>query len=241
MAELGIGKLVALGGAFLLGSMVPVAWLTASGGLPKAEFDEISARRINIVEPDGQYRLVLANSKRFPGLFMEGKEYKHHSRDHGGMLFFNDEGDEVGGLTFGSNTAGDNRRASGHLMFDQYKQDQTVGILYNEANGNRTAGLRVWDRPDWSIKPLMEMSDRAANAPTQAEKDGVRAEMMAFAKAKGGMGAERFFAGKTSEDAIVRLADKEGRTRLLLKVAADGAPSIEFLDEGGKVVKRITQ
>src|SRR3546814_4078726 len=89
---------------------------------------------------------------------MGGKEYKHHSRDTGGMLFFNDEGDEVGGLTFDSKSVGDARRASASLMFDQYKQDQTVGIQYAEANGERMAGLRVWDRPDWSIKPLMEMS-----------------------------------------------------------------------------------
>ena len=58
---------------------------------------------------------------------------------------------------------GDNRRARGSLMFDQYTPDQTVGIQYSEANGRRMAGLRVWDRPDWSIKPLMEM---LAGVPT---------------------------------------------------------------------------
>jgi len=211
----------------------------ADGGAPNGVFDELSVRRLNVVEPNGRYRLVLANSERFPGLFMEGKEYKHHSRDGGGMLFFNDEGDEVGGLTFGSKTVGDNRRASGSLMFDQYKQDQTVGIQYSEANGMRTAGLRVWDRPDWSIKPLMEMSARAAAAPDDAGRNRIREEMRAYAMSNGGAGAERVFAGKTSDDAIVRLADKGGRPRLLLRVGGDGTPRIEFLDASGKVVKRI--
>lgn len=234
-------RLALIGAGFLAGAMVPAAWVMADGGPAKTSFDEISVKRLNIVEPDGKYRLVLANSQRFPGLFMEGKEYKHHSRGGGGMLFFNDEGDEVGGLSYGSSTVGDKRAASGSLMFDQYKQDQTVGIQYSEGNGRRTAGLRVWDRPDWSIKPLMEMSDAAARATTEAEKQKIRGEMQAFAASKGGMGQERLFAGKTQEDAIVRLADRNGKPRLLLKVGADGAPSIEFLDESGKVVKRITQ
>src|SRR3546814_13361431 len=91
----------------MMGAAAPTALVMADSGPPKGVFDEISVKRINIVEPDGKYRLVLSNSERFPGLFMEGKEYKHHSRDGGGMLFFNDEGDEVGGLTFGSKTVGD--------------------------------------------------------------------------------------------------------------------------------------
>ena len=241
MVELRGGRLALVVVAFMAGAAAPTAWVMADSGPPKGVFDEISVKRINIVEPNGKYRLVLANSERFPGLFMEGKEYKHHSRDGGGMLFFNDEGDEVGGLTFGSKTVGDDRRASGSLMFDQYKQDQTVGIQYSEANGNRTAGLRIWDRPDWSIKPLMEMSAQAAAAPDEAGKNRIREEMRAYAMANGGAGAERFFAGKALEDTIVRLADKSGRPRLLLKVDAKGEPSIEFLDDMGKVVKRITQ
>lgn len=87
----------------------------------------------------------------------------------------------------------------------------------------------------------MEMSARAAIASDEAEKNRIREEMRAFAAANGGGGAERFFAGKTLEDAIVRLADKTGKPRLLLKVDARGNPSIEFLDTAGKVVKRITQ
>jgi hypothetical protein len=234
-------RVALIAAGFLAGAALPAAWVLASSGPEKVEFDEISVKRLNIVEPGGKYRLVLANSERFPGLFMEGKEYKHHSRAGGGMLFFNDEGDEVGGLTYGSNSAGGQRSANAGLMFDQYKQDQTVGLQYSESGGRRTAGLRVWDRPDYSIKPLMEMSDRAAHAATDAEKQKIRGEMQAFANANGGGGAERVFAGKTVDDAIVRLADKSGKPRLLLKVGADGMPSIEFLDPQGKVVKRITQ
>lgn len=223
-------------------------WKQHAGAAPAAEakpttsasFTELNVERLNIVEPNGRYRMVIANSARFPGLFMEGKEYKHHSRKGGGMLFFNDEGDESGGMTFSSSRQDGNVSAGAGLMFDQYKQDQTVGVIYNEHNGQRQAGVRVWDRPDTSIKPLMEMSDRAANAATDEEREAVRAEMLAHAQANGGVGAERFFAGKALEDAIVRLADKQGRARLLLRVDGEGQPRVEFLDADGKVVKSIT-
>lgn len=205
-----------------------------------ATFDEISVKRINIVEPDGQYRLVLSNSERFPGLFMGGKEYKHHSRSGGGMLFFNDNGDEVGGLTTHTAEEDGEYSASAGLMFDQYKQDQTVGVVYSDRNGQRVAGLRVWDRPEYSIEPLMEFSDRAARAGTDSEREAIRKEMLDYAMAHGGVGALRFFAGKELQDTVVRLADPEGRPRLELKVDAAGEASVAFLDADGKVVKRIT-
>ncbi|WP_417460571.1 hypothetical protein [Kordiimonas sp.] len=209
----------------------------SNGGV--ATFSEINVERLNIMEPNGKYRLVLSNEERFPGLFMDGQEFEHHSRKTGGMLFFNDEGDEVGGLTFSGEKAGDGYSANAGIMFDQFKQDQTVGLSYSDRNGSRYAGLRVWDRPDYSIKPLFEYSDRAAKAQTDEEKNSIRQEMIAYAQDLGGLGAERLFAGKVKEDAIVKLADKEGRPRLVLKVDANGEPSIDFLDSEGKVIRTI--
>jgi len=232
-------RMTMLGLAFAGGAIVTAgAWAVSSP--PDATFGTVTAQRVNIVEPNGKFRLVLANSARFPGLFSQGKEYKHHSRKGGGMLFFNDEGDEVGGMSFNSENADGHQAASASMMFDQYKQDQTVGLVYSEVDRRRSAGLRVWDRPDSPIQPLMEMSDRAARAPTDADRQRIRAEMLAYANAHGGVGSERFFAGKQSDDAVVRLADKSGKPRLVMRVGADGMPSIEFLDEAGKVVKRIT-
>lgn len=239
MGVLRLKLVAALAVAVGAGALIPLTFAAADTEPKVTRFDEISVNRLNIVEPDGQYRLVLANSARFPGLFMNGREYRHHSRTGGGMLFFNDDGDEVGGLTYRSNAA--TRSASAGITFDQYKQDQTVSLLYGESNGERQAGMRVWDRPDNSIEPLMQMSDRAARASTDAERQRIREEMRAHAMANGGVGAERMFAGKAQGDAIVRLADPQGRPRLVLQVDASGAPSIQFLDENGAVVRRITQ
>lgn len=204
-------------------------------------FDTINARRINVVDADGKYSLVLADRANMPGNFYEGKEYKRPGGHRaGGMLFFNDAGDEVGGLSFSSHTDGEHYSASSGLLFDQYHQDQTVGIVYQDRDGERRAGLQVWDRPDYSIKALMEMNDRAAGAATPADQKAIRKKMLAYVKAHGGAGAKRMFVGKQDGDAIVRLADKEGRPRLVMEVDASGQPSIQFLDENGKVVRRIS-
>jgi hypothetical protein len=225
----------------LSAAVLALNWGQAESKPKVATFDTINAKRINIVEPDGKYRLVIANTEHYPGNFMKGKEYErpggHRS---GGLLFFNDEGDEVGGLSFGSHTSANGYSASSGLLFDQYRQDQTVGIIYRDHNGHRVAGLQVWDRPDYSIQPLMEMNDRAAKAKTEKQRKAIRKKMLAYAKAHGGVGAKRMFVGKQSEDAIVRLADKEGHPRLVLKVDSQGRPTIEFLDKHGNVVRRIS-
>jgi hypothetical protein len=204
-------------------------------------FDTINARRINVVGADGKYSLVLADRANMPGNFFGGKEYKRPDGHRaGGMLFFNDAGDEVGGLSFSSHADGEHHSASSGLLFDQYHQDQTVGVVYQERDGKRMAGLQVWDRPDYAIQPLAEMNARAAAADTPAERKAIKEQMLAYAKAHGGVGAKRMFVGKQGGDAIVRLADKQGRPRLVMEVDAKGQPSIRFLDENGKVVRQIT-
>ncbi|HEY0943003.1 MAG TPA: hypothetical protein VGE08_23155 [Steroidobacter sp.] len=205
-----------------------------------ATFEQINVQRINVVEPDGKPRVIISNRKHFPGLYWGGKEYKHHARDTAGFLFFNKQGDEVGGLTFDADKVGDKWGASANLAFDQFQQDQTVGMMYSEQDGKRAAGFKVWDRPNASMEPAIELSDRAARAATDAERDEIRAEMMALAKSWGPQG-ERLFAGKVLDDSMVRLADKQGRPRLVLKVDGAGEASVEFLDEAGKVVRRIPE
>jgi hypothetical protein len=90
---------------------------------PGPKFDEIEVHRINVVEPDGTLRMVISNKAAFPGAIIRGKEYPHAERKTAGMLFFNDEGTENGGLIFGgSKDKGGHVESYGHLSFDQYEQ-----------------------------------------------------------------------------------------------------------------------
>jgi hypothetical protein len=43
-------------------------------------FDEINVGRINVVEPDGTLRLMIANRPQFPGSYVHGKEIEPPDR-----------------------------------------------------------------------------------------------------------------------------------------------------------------
>ncbi|PXA05828.1 hypothetical protein DD898_12855, partial [Staphylococcus pseudintermedius] len=84
----------------------------------------IDVQRINVREPDGTLRMVISDQTRFPGLILHGKEYPH-PRSRAGMLFYNNEGTEQGGLIFAGKQGADGNVSSGlSLSFDRYEQDQ---------------------------------------------------------------------------------------------------------------------
>src|SRR5205085_9417185 len=64
-------------------------------------FDEIKVHRIDVVEPDGTLRMVISDRDRLPGVIVKGKEFRKVDRPGAGMLFYNNEGSENGGLVFG--------------------------------------------------------------------------------------------------------------------------------------------
>lgn len=206
-------------------------------GAANGRFDELTVGRINVVDADGTLRLVMSNKDRMHPGMMDGKLIDR-PRPVAGLLFFNEEGDEVGGLTFTGRQVDGRGRANAGIMFDQYKQDQTIGISYSETDGRRSAGLQVWDRPDTRLSELIEKLNAANKLTDAAERDKALAAIRASAPAS----PRRLFAGKTAERAAtVSLSDAAGKPRLTLTVDADGNPRIEFLDEQGKIVSRLPQ
>src|SRR4029078_12885585 len=118
------------------------------------KFDEITVQRMNVVDADGTLRLVISNKDRMHPGQMDAKIIDR-PRPVAGLLFFNEEGDEVGGLTFTGREVNGVRRADAGLMFDQFKQDQTIGFSYSEGNGRRSAGVQVWDSSDTRLSELI--------------------------------------------------------------------------------------
>ena len=123
--------------ALLVSTITAGAVLTqAIGAQSKAAFDEIDVKRINLREEDGTLRLVISNTQRLPGVIVKGKEQPHPNRRTAGMLFFNEEGTENGGLTFSGTTQDGKVSSSGHLSFDRYEQDQVIQISQGEEQGS---------------------------------------------------------------------------------------------------------
>src|SRR5262249_9926008 len=85
----------------VLTAVFAITFLSGFAGGKRTTFEEIYVQRINIVEPDGTLRMVLSCKSKAPGVIIRGKEYPHPNRKTAGVLFFNDEGTENGGLSFG--------------------------------------------------------------------------------------------------------------------------------------------
>lgn len=199
---------------------------------------EITVERLNIVDANGTLRMVISNKDRMHPGVMDGVTIDR-PRPVAGMIFFNDQGDEVGGLTYTGQEVNGTRRADAGLMFDQLKQDQTIGLSYTEQpNGRRTAGFQVWDRADSHLSELIKQLNDANTLAPGPERDAAIAKVRSSAPP----GPRRVFVGKNGDRAaLVALSDANGKPRLTLTVDAAGNPRIEFLDESGAVIARLPQ
>jgi hypothetical protein len=237
--EIRVLKLYGVLATLLLGTIALAAFRQAS---QNQRFGEIDVERINVIEPDGTLRMVISNRTRSIGPIYKGKPFGYPGGTRPGIIFFNDEGTENGGLTFSGRRRPDGTySASTGMSFDQFDQDQVVVLNYADNNGRRRMGLTIGDRADVNIFDLvaerdsiMKMPDNPARAEAlrkwQEPRDGVP------------LYAQRVYVGRDdSKSAIVNLSDPAGRPRLRLRVDSLGVATVEFLDEAGRVTARLPE
>lgn len=200
-----------------------------------AEFDTLTVHRLNVVEPDGTLRMVISDHARFPGAIVRGKEYPH-PRPQAGMLFYNDEGTEQGGLVFaGAKTT--NGYSSGlSLTFDRYEQDQQLQLIGLDEDGHAFAGMQVNDVPRTPILQAMAAMKKIEAMPEGPQRIQTEAQWQKLYGIQ-----PRYFAGKSkSGNSVVMLRDANGNPRLALTVTPAGKASVDFLDANGKVERTLT-
>ena len=201
-----------------------------------AKFDVVDAERVNIREPNGNLRLALSNGPRSQSPLYKGQPFLYTGRHRPGIIFFNDEGTENGGLLIiGQRDSLGHVNAVGHLSLDQYDQDQVFVIQYAERNGKRRVGVQINDRHDvnihdWSIQ--RDSLNRLTDSPAKTEP---LRRLMAGAPDDPRV-AERIYVGRdTTKTAVINLSDKWGKPRLRLSVDSLGTARLEFLDGQGHV------
>lgn len=206
----------------------------------KTKFTEIDVERINVVEPDGKLRLVISNRPRSIGPIYKGKPFGYEGGSRPGMIFFNDEGTENGGLTFtGRRLPNGTFTSSLGMSFDQFEQDQVMTLRYDDNNGQRRLGLVFADRADVNIYDWVMQRDSINKMPAGPAKDSATKRLM-DPKPGEPLYAQRVYVGRDrAKSALLMLGDREGKTRLRLVVDSLGAARIEFLDAAGKVTQSL--
>jgi len=209
---------------------------TSAAERQRIDFDQLTVHRINIVEPNGTPRLVISDKVEFPGGFYMGKEFSRSERAEAGILFMNDEGTENGGLLLGGFKDEEGAvHSSGHLSFDAYEQDQTMSLDSSQDGSRRYTAYQINDSVgDTLFTPQVIEAYAAVRAmPEGPEKQKARATLKA--KYPFGLPERAALVRDVDNSVMLRLRDPEGRIRILVRVAPDGVPSMEFLDSLGRV------
>ena len=208
----------------------------------KQRFTEIDVQRINVVEPNGNLRMVISNRERSIGPIYKGKPFGYAGGTRPGIIFFNDEGTENGGLTFTGRRLPDGRvSASTGMSFDQFDQDQVVVLSFREEGPQRRLGLTFADRAPVNIFDLVAERDSIMKQPAGPARE---AALQRWQQPRNGVPlyAERVYVGRTANKAaLLNLSDPSGRPRIRMMVDSLGVPSLEFLDETGKVVAKLPE
>lgn len=193
-------------------------------------FTEINVERINIVESDGKLRLVISNKERqHPGI-MDGVTYgERKGMRPPGFMFFNEKGDELGGLVFDGNTG---KGQGGSLTFDKFHGDQTIQLIHEEdEKQNYFSGLKMNDQNS-PLNDLVSKQKEISKLPKEEQKAAYE-EL----RNQGLMMEERLRIGRDyDKSSVIKMKDAKGRVRLELKVEAGGNAKLSFLDESGKIV-----
>ncbi len=220
---------------FALGSLVVVFLL--SGFVQrssKQHFDEIDVERLNIVRADGKFCFVLSNGDRAPGAIIGGKEMRRsNSNNVASIVFYNEEGDESGGLiTAGKVKEDGTYYGSSRLVFDRFRRDEMLAFQYYEDPVSSYSGISLQDTPEMFTSEWLEGDENIRRMP-----DGpAKSEALKNFRTAAGYGAQRLFVGKNrSKAVVVNLSDRKGNTRLRMLVDSLGSPRIDFLNEKGQV------
>lgn len=194
---------------------------------------EITTERLNIVDRTGNKYIVLSNPQRQALATQNGEVInpEQKERNTAGLLFFNEEGDEVGGLVYGIDSLGSYQL----LTFDQYKNDQIMALRKDEYLENGTwkkqYGLLLQERSDKSSKAVVtefNQINKIKDSLTREQK------LNEYYNNPENLAPQRLFLGRTyAENIGLYLMDKNNKLRLAIYVNPKGEPVLQYVDSLG--------
>lgn len=227
---------------YFIGSLAGMSLLiftSFEGKNKKVRFEEIDVERINIVEKDGTVKMLLTNKERFPAgkEAVNGKNVNENRPKFPGILFYNSQGTECGGLIYDGIKNQEGHSAGMSLTFDQFNSDQVIQLLYSDEKvkdkQKKASGLIFSDRPDDVTVDDISRTLQDLRTLTDQQERGRRMNEL---QQNGFFGRRRIYLGRSdSKDNGLFLYDEKGKPRAMLYIGADNQPRLEFYDENGKI------
>ena len=207
------------------------------------KFTEIDVERINIVERDGTVKMIITNVERFPNGkdVLNNRPTNKDRKKRAGMLFFNEEGIENGGLIYDGSKTKNGHSAGLSLTYDQYDGDQVMQLLTQD----------VGDGDKRFVSSTLAFNDRAKNE-NQLRTIQIMEELETLKLkdpqlmqkkyneylAQGYIGGvPRLMLGKSrNENNGLFLFDDKGKPRAMFYVDKNNNAKLDFLDDKGNKV-----
>jgi hypothetical protein len=198
-----------------------------------ASFDVLTVHRIDVVDDNGTLRMAIFNKEHEPDPVLGGKAY-HNVRSGGkkaGLLFFNDRGDEQGGLGYSGNIVNGHVQQGGLLSFDPWLQNDNVDLYLSQSGPTAYSGISFSQTGPRRLTELVPAYERVLRMKPGPARDA------AMKPLRGGFAARsRVFAGVGGDDrSKVVLSDRAGRPRMRMQVTPQGDATLEVLDAAGNV------
>ena len=226
--------------AIVIGIVFIVILVMKASGNRK--FDEIDVERINIVEKDGTVKMIITNIERFPtsGDAVNGHETHGSRGQFPGILFFNDDGLECGGLIYRGAKTDNGHEAGMSFTYDQYDGDQVMQLITidNKTDGKRTVSSRLIfnDRAEDEsmvnmVEALKEL-DELSHTNQQAYEERLKEYLQqGFFKS-----TPRIILGKQRQNDGLFLYDDRGTPRAMFYVDKENNAKLDFLDDEGNII-----
>ena len=123
----------------------------------------------------------------------------------------------------------------GHLSFDQYEENQIFAIDAGQEGKNKFSQITIADQGEYPIAEKRDANEEIQKLPA-AKQDEAWSKFFATHRHD----VKRMVMGRSPDGSVgLNLRDANGKVRMILAVQADGKPSIDFLDDSGKVVKSV--
>jgi hypothetical protein len=208
--------------------------------VPQQKFKVIDAERVNIREKNGTLKAALSNSAGFN----VGQRAKQGPVRLSGLMFYNEEGEETGGLVYFGKAIPGGQDSDVTLTMDQFRNDQNVYLHHEEFKD--TQGLRIEDglaisaHPDWTNAKV----EYETYAELEKLTPELRDELQLKSLQAGKIGSRRLFFGvqrgikerEPYDDAGVFIKNKWGRIAIKLYVDNNNKPHFEIYDPLGKSI-----